>query len=139
MTGAFHPWRAIRALPHVEVQWTRLPRKRGDTDGRRVIRIHPDQLQVERRVVAAHEGVHVEWDHDEGCTEAEEQAVRAEAARRLIPIQDLLDVLRWAPDWLQAADELWVTVEVFQDRLDALSEVERRMVADLAKEIEGGC
>lgn len=138
MTTAFHPWRELRAQPHLQLIWRRLHHLYGETDGLAHITMHPNQLQVERRVTIAHELLHVERGHTAECSASEEISVRRAVARRLVPIDALLDALRWTESWDEAADELWVTVEVFRDRLDDLSEDERAMVAALSEEIDRG-
>jgi hypothetical protein len=138
MTGATNPWRLLRSRPHITLRWTRLRHRYGETDGHSLIRLHPDQLQVERRVSVLHELIHIERGHTRRCDGAEERAVRREVARRLIPIDALLRILVWTDSWHEAADELWVTVDVFQDRLDGLTDDERARIIALSEEIDHG-
>ena len=111
----------------------------GETNGVDLIRLHPDQLQVERRVAISHELVHLERGHTSGCDSPVEAAVRAEVARRLITLNAMLDALAWTEDWDEAADELWVTTEVLRDRIDNLTEFERAALVKRAREMEEAC
>lgn len=135
-----HPWRQLRdEAPDVTVEYDRLPPGlRGYTDGRDRIVLDARLLQVERRCVVLHEQIHRERGHLQRCDDTEERSVREEVARRLVTTDQLLDVLRWARSWHEAADELWVTVDVFRDRLDGLSPGERQMIVALSEEIEHG-
>ena len=55
----FHPWRALRALSHVVVEWARPhPTVPAATDGASRIWLDPRMSQVERRCVLTHELVH---------------------------------------------------------------------------------
>lgn len=117
----FHPWRVLRTAAHLTLYWAAMPHHRGLTDGRSTIVLHPDMLQVERRCTLAHELVHVDMGHTSGCNTAEERAVQAETARRLIPLHRLADTLAWALSHDEAADELWVTPEVLTDRIEHLT------------------
>lgn len=134
----FHPWRALRSAEHVDLQWSRHPAVLGRTNGTNRITLHPDQLQVERRCTLTHEMVHLEWGHRSGCHPTVERQVRAEAARRLITIEYLLDALAWTDDWDEAADVLWVTVDVLRDRIDNLSADETAALVAKYEEVERG-
>lgn len=111
----------------------------GETNGVDLIRLHPDQLQVERRTALTHEMVHLERGHTNGCAPAVEAGVREETARRLITLSRLLDALAWTEDWDEAADELWVTVDVLRDRIDTLTEIERAALVKRARGTEDAC
>ncbi|WP_127572722.1 ImmA/IrrE family metallo-endopeptidase [Georgenia faecalis] len=133
----WHPWRILRALPHVIVHWTpTLPGDvRGITDGR-AIWLDDTQLQTERRSTLTHELEHITRGH-RGCVSgAEERDVREAAARRLIPMTALLDVLRWAGHLEEAAEELWVDVDTLEARLEALTDDERRQLERLIADRE---
>lgn len=108
------------------------------SNGVDAIWIDPSLSQVERRCVITHELIHIEMGHTRGCTGAEEQQVRVETARRLVPIDQLLDTLRWSDSWEECADGLWVTLDVFRDRIYHLSEIERAMLVALSEEVERG-
>lgn len=64
-------------------------------------------LQVERRSAIAHELVHIERGpvpRDPWLAACEELAVEQETARRLIPLDRLVDALAWAHNLHEAAD-----------------------------------
>jgi hypothetical protein len=97
-----------------------------------------DQLQAERRCTLTHELVHLEWGHMGEQPPAIELAVRVEASRRLIPIEDLVRVAVWAHGLEEAAEELWVDEETLQTRLDSLAPAERdALVTALAERGDG--
>jgi hypothetical protein len=124
----WHPWRALRHKPHVQVVWEPLDGRLGAWDARTsTIYMHPRQGQAQGRVTATHEQIHQEWGHD-GCQpERVEVRVRKAAARRLISIYALVDaVLFWGDANLPAlAEDLWVDVETVRVRLDHLHPAER--------------
>ena len=130
----FHPWRALRALGHVVVVWAR-PHAGAPaaTNGVDLVWLDPRMLQVERRCALTHELVHIERAHV-GCQPpAVEHAVRAETARRLIPLQALLDAVPWSEHLEVLADELWVTPLVLTDRLAGLTAAEREAITARAE------
>lgn len=110
----------------------------GRTDGN-VITLHPHQSQVQRRCTLQHELVHHARGTEHAADAGEERIVEQIAASILIPMPLLLDRLRWTRDLAELAEECWVDEPMLMARLDGLSEPERRMVADLAREIEGDC
>lgn len=118
----FHPWGILRKLAHIRLSWVVMPdRVPGRTNGLDVIWMDKRLDQVERRCTLTHELIHIER-RDVGCQpEAIEFAVRAEAARRLIPIEGLTHALSWSTSPQEVADELWVTPGVLADRLAALT------------------
>lgn len=122
-----HPWRDLRDhLPHMTVHWRTLPWPvSGCTDGQRVW-LHDGLSQVERRCVLAHELEHVRRGHHEGQPPAVERDVRQAVARYLLPdLGAVAGALAWAHDRAEAAEELWVTPGVLEDRLEGLTEEER--------------
>jgi hypothetical protein len=136
----FHPWRRLRARPDVEVFWRALRGPRlGATDGAEVIVLRPDLTQVQRRCTVAHELAHIELEHRDGCTPAEETAARRLAARWLIDLEHLLDAYRWAEELEEVADCLWVDVDTLRARLDGLNDHERQRLVDLYLEMERPC
>lgn len=78
-------------------------------------------LQVERRCVLTHELAHIDLGHTTHQDGTAEARVRRRAARRLLSVDQLLPVALWTQDVGEAADELWVTVEVLEDFIDSLS------------------
>ncbi|MCD1287288.1 ImmA/IrrE family metallo-endopeptidase [Brevibacterium sp. CCUG 69071] len=125
-----HPWRDLRSRENVTLSWRDLPPgMRGATDGSSAIWMEPDLLQVERRCTLAHELAHIDLGHTEKTTVAEENAARRYAAQKLIDWDALVDAFRWAHNAHEAADELWVTPEVLEDRLRFLHPNERALLA----------
>ena len=113
----------------MELTWANLPPGvRGLTDGSSAIWLEVDQLQVERRCTLAHELAHIDLGHTGKTTVAEEQAARRYAAQKLITWDALVDVFKWAHNAHEAADELWVTPEVLEDRLRFLHPHERALL-----------
>lgn len=110
----------------------------GATDGRSLIVMNPHQSQRQRRCTLAHELAHIELGHINGATDAEESQAREHAARRLIPIDRLMDALRWADNLSEVAHELWVDEQTLMDRIDTLTEDERQRLVDLHATIEQG-
>lgn len=103
------------------MSWRSLPDgMRGATDGTSAIWMEPRLLQVERRCTLAHELAHIDLGHTSKPTEREERSARRLAAQKLIDWDDLVDAYRWALCMSEWADELWVTVEVLEDRLKYL-------------------
>lgn len=120
-----HPWRLLRALPHITLLWQRMPGRMGATNGRDEIVLHPDQLQVERRCTLAHELAHIELGHVDGCSSSEEQHAARLAARWLVPIEALGDVVVWTRCRAEAADALWVDEPTLVARLAGLHPAEK--------------
>lgn len=126
----YHPWRALRDHDEVVVSWRDdMPATmRGATNGKDIIWMDRHRLQVERRCTIAHELEHIELGDDERQSPKAERLVRRRTALKLIDTAELIDALKWARSLPELADELWVTVDVLQDRLNALSTVERAMI-----------
>jgi Zn-dependent peptidase ImmA (M78 family) len=124
----YDPWRVLRdRLPDVVVGVVRLPRGRGWwMRGQRVILLDDRLTQAERRAVCAHEVEHALSD-DDGCTcgPKAERRVRLLAARKLIPLDALVEALRWSRDESELADELWVDVDTVRTRLAGLTPAEQ--------------
>lgn len=106
------------------------------TDGLKRIFMDPRQNQVQRRCSITHEQIHIDWGHTDGCSHREERAVRAETARQLVAMPDLLAAYRWADNLHEVADELWVTTDVLRDRIDHLTEDETALLLQLYLEME---
>ncbi len=124
-------------MTHIDVVWRPMRGLLGRADGN-VITLHPHQSQAQRRCTLQHELVHLARSSQHGSDDAEEEVVERQAARILIPMPLLLDKLRWTRDEHELADECWVDVPMLLARLRGMSDLERRMVADLYREIEGG-
>lgn len=118
----FDPWGALRRLTHIHISFVRMPDGApGRTDGLRVIWLDSRLQQDQRRCTLTHELVHMERGHD-GCQERTiEYEVRAETARRLIPIDELCRHAAWSSSIDELADDLWVTPEVVTDRFQSLT------------------
>lgn len=95
----------------------------------RLVVIHPDLTQAERRSTLAHELVHAERG-DEPCVSGwhegkQERLVSELAARQLISLDRLTDALRWSQDEHELAEELWVDADTVRARLDTLTITEQ--------------
>lgn len=90
-----------------------------DTAG--VLQIANGLDYAERRCALMHELVHDERGIPHEHDPAEELAVEREAARRLIPIDTLIDVARWALCAEEAAYELAVTEDMLLCRLGSMT------------------
>lgn len=124
-----HPWRELRdhwpdwAVVFADMAVAGLTCWRSKT-----ITLDRGLLQAERRSTLAHELEHVRRGPVPGnrfFAAREETLVEREAARRMIDIRDLGEALAWAHDLHEAADELWVDVELLRARLDGLHPSER--------------
>lgn len=135
----WHPWDALRQREDIVVHWTDLlpDGVLGATDGGQVWMAR-GQSQAERRCTLTHELVHIEWDHAGEQTVAVERAVCAEAARRLLPVEDLAREAVWAHDIVEAADDLWVDVDTLLNRLENLDLAERRIIESALAACEQG-
>lgn len=100
--------------------------------------LRPGQLQVERRCAVAHGLAHKDLGHSGTCEypDSRRQASRAEreadelAARRLIRLQDFIEVLCWTDDKDEAADALWVTRHYLEVRLECMYMGEQKIVRE---------
>lgn len=128
------PWDALATdYPHVCVRHTpHLPAHMlGATDGS-TIWLATDQTSSERRCTLAHELIHIELGHY-NCQPAHvEQAVEAEAARRLIPLGRLQAALAWTARDVEAAKALDVDVATLRTRIAGLTEAERTQIGQSA-------
>jgi len=126
----YNPWRALRRAHDVQLHWKHLPGgARGMTrPPEPAVTLDPRQTQAELRSTLTHELVHLERGPvpaDPVLAAREEAAVEQETAHRLIPLPRLADVLMAAHGEREAADELWVDVEVLRCRLAHLHPAER--------------
>lgn len=126
-----HPWRELRERGDgVVLHFTRFNDTRvAATNGNNAIWLDQDLLQVERRCAIQHEQAHIGLGHTNCDDPREEQAARRLTAQKLIHWDALVDVFKWAHNALEAADELWVTPEVLEDRLRFLHPHERGLLA----------
>lgn len=125
-----HTWRELRERGDgVVLHFTRFTDGRiAATNGTSAIWLDEDLLQVERRCALAHEQAHMDLGHGSNPTDADEDSADRYTAQKLIEWDALVDVFRWAHNAHEAADELWVTPEVFKDRLRFLHPHERALL-----------
>lgn len=117
-----HPWRILRGRTHLTLRFVDLPLEQNATiDSTGLIRIANDLDYAERRCALMHELVHDERGIPHAHDPAEELAVEREAARRLIHVDDLIDVARWALCAEEAAYELAVTEDMLRCRLSSMT------------------
>lgn len=136
MGRRWNPWRALREQADVVlVRSVPLAGPRGLAivfpDGEPVVALDPSLGRVERRSVLAHELVHLErgllpHDSPDHVVAREERRVDGEAARRLVPADELravaaslLDVAEAVEAW-QLAEEFDVTEAVIHRRVEEL-------------------
>lgn len=124
----YHPWRDARDRKHLTIRF----REVGDCERGQLVgdtvEIDSRQLQAERRCTIAHELVHDErrvFPDDESLRAREERTVERIAARRLIELEKLVEVLRWTRHTDEIADELWVDVPMLVALVQSLSDEER--------------
>lgn len=122
----YHPWRALREMPRIDVAWIDLPiGLHAETDGQQIW-IDRRLRQVERRCAIAHEVEHIQRGIPCRDDPADEAAVEKATARRLVDVRDLADALAWTTDHDELADCLWVTPAVLTVRLGNLHPAESR-------------
>lgn len=95
--AGWNPWRALRERPHIELRFADLDGRRGlwqrDEHGDLIV-LDAALDRVARRCVLAHELVHAERGigfpaASPATMQREEEAVRREVARRLVPAAEL--------------------------------------------------
>lgn len=128
----YSPWRDARGREHLDILFVNdLPAGvRGRTIGHR-IEINQRLLGAERRCTLAHELVHDErriWPANRVLRAREEETVERIAARRLIAIDQLVDVLCWTRHTGEVAEELWVDVPMLTALVASLTDVERAWI-----------
>lgn len=138
VVGMLHPWRLLRERDDLTLR----VRDLGDdgplglTDGS-TITLTTGLLQVERRCVLMHELVHIERGLPHGDDPAEEASVENEVARRLVPLDILVEALRWSIDVHEVADACWVMPHLIQMRVHRLHPAERAVVAEVLGQHRG--
>jgi len=127
----FHPWRALRERPTVQLHMIDLPDGvLGATDGEHIW-IERRQRQAQRRSTLAHELEHLDRGHT-GCQPAAiELEVEAAAARKLIPLTALAEAIVWASCEDELAQDLWVDRAMVRVRLSTLTDEERVYIEDV--------
>ncbi|WP_422934946.1 ImmA/IrrE family metallo-endopeptidase [Sinomonas sp. P47F7] len=123
-------WGILRGIADISLFFVTFPDGLlGCTDGMSRIWLDKRLNSIEQRCTAMHELIHIENGHT-GCQGARvERRVREEAARRLIPLDQLAEALAWTQSPAELADELHVTQQVIGDRLDGLTGSEREQLA----------
>ena len=135
----YHPWRALRALPHITLRWA-VGEERGSFDGHRTITLHPLLTQAERRSTLAHELVHFERGPTLPHLTAREEALVEEiASRRLVDLDDLADAIVWHDGHAHddMADDLWVDRAMLLARIRSLDPEERAYIEAIVARREG--
>lgn len=140
--GRHHPWHVMRdEHPHITIDlWHELPDGVagawiGDT-----IYLDHRLTQVGRRCTLEHERIHLERQliPDDPVLVAREEAVVDEiAARNLIPLDILIDGLRWCQGvaGVEMADEVWTDRHTLNVRLATLTADEQQQIRTA---LEGG-
>lgn len=128
--GRYHPWLHAERLGVNVVYEVLEDGCLGHWDAEaRIITLARGLTQRQRRAVLAHEVEHASHDDrpllDAVLHARRERATDAAAARRLIPIEQLLEALRWTGNERELADELWVDVHTVRMRLASLTPRER--------------
>lgn len=134
----YHPWRDARRRQHLAIEFVDdLPHGvRGRITGDR-IEVNRHMLGDERRCTIAHELVHDErriYPVDRVLRAREELAVERIAARRLIALEQLVDVLGWTRQTDEVAQELWVDVPMLVTLVQSLTDDERDWIDDQLRE-----
>lgn len=118
------PWRWLRHLPHITVEWALLPDDllgEADFDSWTIV-LDSRLTQAERRTTCWHEVTHLLRGPVPPHLEArEERAVEVQVARDLIPLDALVRAMVWSSDEWEIADELTVSVDLVRVRLEDLS------------------
>lgn len=141
MSGDWHPWRHMaRHFPNVIICTTYELEQgvRGLVRGDRIWLCRTLD-QAGRRTTLSHEIGHLErgiipHPADSIYTLREENIVDQIAARRLIPLDDLIDALRWSQQPAELAEILWTTERTVKCRMETLDPVE---VAELEYRLDG--
>ena len=129
-----HPWRALRDLPELRVEWSKDDALLQGADAwwypdRDLILMDARAKQVVKRCALAHELAHRERG-DRACdgraARRQELAADLTAARRLIGVEAIAETLRWTSCEVEAASELWVTLHLLRVRLAHLESAESR-------------
>lgn len=126
-----HPWRRLRELAHVTLEWHDGGPMGLTTHSTATISLRRGLTWEERRCTVQHEIVHVERGPvPRGLREKDEEYVRRETALLMIPdIRPVGDAIAWALSEDEAAQELGVDVPVLRYRLRHMSPMERAWLA----------
>lgn len=133
----WHPWREAARRPHLIIELAQLQADlRGCISGNR-IQLNASDLQAERRCTLTHELVHDErriFPADRVLQAREELRVERIAARRLIALDRLVDVLVWTRRTEEVAEELWVDVPMLVALVQSLTDEERDWIDEQLRE-----
>lgn len=140
MTALPNPWRDARDHgPRVDIRW-HIGQPAGDTtwndDGTVTISLDHTAGQAKRRSALQHELTHIRRGRmpiGEAARRREEERVRIEAARLLIPFWKLADAYRWTPNYHELAEICWVDYPTMRTRLQNVTDDE----AAALREIDG--
>lgn len=140
----YSPWGALAQLSDVQLRFQDLPDALGYWDpASRTIVLDRNQTQAERRCTLAHELEHLERgdenvEHVSPVLAARQEiAACTRAARRLIPLDDLIEALLWSQDEQELAEELNVDEDTIRVRLLTLSEAEHTLIDERLWQAEG--
>ncbi|NYD39953.1 hypothetical protein [Nocardioides panaciterrulae] len=114
-----HPWRQLRELAHVTLQWHE-GGKMGQVDhGTQTVSLRLGLTWEERRCTLLHELLHLDnGPQPFGLKAKEEETVRRQTAREMLPdIWQVGEALAWAHTPMEAAEELGVDLYVLRKRL----------------------
>lgn len=140
--GRWNPWRDLRAREHIELAWAYLQSGRGRIDdvggGRRRITLDARLDRRSRCATLGHELVHDE--RGGGCdvegmppgwqaiVARDEQAVEAEVARRLVPLDELGEYIH-----RRVSSDMTVCVPDVVEEFDTTPEVAREALHQIAR------
>lgn len=131
----YSPWEdAAQRYPHIHIGRVDLRPARGAwIAAERVILLERTLGRAERNTVLAHEIAHVDLDHAKTGRKWFDRRMERDAddlaARRLVDLERLADVLRWALCPEEVAHELDVTVDVVRRRIRSLTVQEKDAIA----------
>lgn len=111
----------------------------GYTDGRTTIWLDEQLTATDRRVVLAHELIHLERGDVGHCTAVIEHGIDREVACSLIRLDALGTAAAWSEHLWVIADELDVMPETVADRLHALTDTERAALEDRVADAHWAC
>lgn len=95
---------------------------------RRTIHLDRTMDAAERRCTLAHEIGHILRGDTGACTASVEQRIEEGVARALIPLDDLVDALRWGRHVHEVAEDLAVDDRILAMRIERSSAAERTAI-----------
>lgn len=138
---AYDPWRDLARRTHLTLAFTRLPVGQGwylhDVPG---IVLDDRLTRVGARCALAHELAHIDLGHTHQMAgngpgtsriaRRRETEADALADARLVPLERLVDALRWSQDEHELAELLWVTTDLIRRRLAGLTSDEHGIIEE---------